>query len=37
MQGFTKILDEVGAIATFSARVLRETFQHPFERRELIR
>lgn len=37
MRGFTKILDEVGALATFSARVWRETLQRPFERRELIR
>ena len=37
MRGVTKILDEVGAIATFSGMVFRQLFQRPFEGRELIR
>ncbi len=37
MRGVAKILDEVGAIASFSGSVFRQMFQRPFEARELIR
>ncbi|MCY4159668.1 MAG: ABC transporter permease [Bacteroidetes bacterium] len=37
MQGFTRILEEIGSIATFSGKVFLQLFRRPFEGRELIR
>lgn len=37
MRGWSKVLEEIGAVATFSGMFFRQLFQRPFEGRELIR